>query len=373
MKLMKTFFIQQKENRDPKGFVAIITVLLFTVLVSVLTIGFLRIMTDQSEQVIEDDLSKGALAAAESGVEDGKRVLRHCRGLTGIDRSTCYGTLESETTCPGIYSGSSPLTLDLGLHKVSDTDSIQIGDPALNQRTTCTLINIETPDVVGQARNSLDDLIPLKSSDSFNHVAIEWHKFTDDGNAAVPNNVVSSTNPQFDNWKSGGVAYPAMLRVELVQFHEGQTIDSLTTQYTTFLVPTNSGSSSANLPGSGRQLIVCSTSGTYACRANISVPAFNAAGHDQYFLLISSVYSQPHYRLTMQDGADPVNFVDVQPSIDVTGASGDVFRRVIARVAYKTDTYFTHNAIEAGGAICKDFTITIGGASSTSGCLSALP
>jgi Tfp pilus assembly protein PilX len=363
---------QPSHHTHQQGFVAILTVLLFTVLISVLTVGFLRVMTDQSDQVVQDDLSKGALAAAQSGAEDGKRALARCRSLTGAAQSACYTILTDSVTsgCPGIYGPASSLAADLNLTKVPGTDAIRVGDESLNQRTTCTIITLETDDVVGRATENLGVMVPLQANAAFDRLTMQWHRFAEDGQAAIPaSGAVASKNPTKSNWRSGGISYPAMMRVQLLVFRPGQTLGALSGQApTTFLVPSNVASAPLTLTASTRQLVHCDTASSYACTASIGLPAgYNPASGDRYFALVSSVYGSTNYRLTLQNGGSAVKFFDAEPSIDVTGASGDVFRRIETRVAYHADGFFTHNALEVGSTICKDYLVAVS-ATSSSGC-----
>ena len=62
---------------DQRGQVAILTVSIFMVVFSVLTVGFAYVMTSTVKDSTNDSTSYSARAAAESGVEDAKRLLKY--------------------------------------------------------------------------------------------------------------------------------------------------------------------------------------------------------------------------------------------------------------------------------------------------------
>jgi hypothetical protein len=60
---------------------------------------------------------------------------------------------------------------------------------------------------------------------------------------------------------------------------------------------------------------------------------------DNFFLVLNQLYSEPSIKVTVnmlkgkvKDGGEVVDFFNVQPIIDSTGRSGDLFRRVEARI-----------------------------------------
>jgi Tfp pilus assembly protein PilX len=64
------------KKQQERGVVSLFTVMFFTILVTVLTVGFVRIMINERRQSTDEDLTTRAYYAAESGVEDAKRALQ---------------------------------------------------------------------------------------------------------------------------------------------------------------------------------------------------------------------------------------------------------------------------------------------------------
>ena len=366
---------------NESGIVSIISVIFFIILMSILTVSFLRIVADEQEQVIQDDLSKGALAAARSGVEDAKRALLYCRSLTGAPATQiqCNNDLKV-TTCPGIFNS---LTIKSGLgltgNQLGD-GSIKVGDPNPannnNQRYTCVTLAGDTPDYIGKLSDGLGEFIPLRAVGSFSKVRISWHFDSLDGaGAAIPTAgdsvVTSNVNPRLPEWQNAaGIGYISIPRVQLVQFVPGSDLLSQQdSSSATYLVPNDGGSSTVDVTGGAlnrnsiipkRHPVNCTGAQRgYKCTATLNLSFARPAGA-QYYLLVKSQYGTPHYKVEMLDVADnPVQFDDVQPQVDSTGAAANVYKRIVSRVAYQNNGFFTSNAIESGLSLCKDFSVTI--------------
>lgn len=371
-----------------RGFVSILSVIFFMLLMSVLTVSFLRIMTDEQGQVIEDDLSKGALASAESGVEDAKRALVYCRGLSGAARTNCYSALNNPN-CPGMFDpgfAGNPLPAALGLDTSGGGGAVRVGSAANNQRYTCVTTQLQTYDVVGQASESLGELIPLRATANYDRVYIYWHQQSTDGAAALPGATDFNNNYRYSEWRNTvtNQRFVAGLRLQLIEFDRTRTLtqqqDSSIGMY---LMPMSNTGRTLSPPlqigapvspssiGDKRVEVRCSTTvltNGYVCALGLLVPPESPADNKEYYLLVKSIYGSPHYRVALADGGTSVQFDDVQPQIDSTGAAADVFRRVISRVSYNSDVFTTANALESGIAICKDFLVTETATTSSGGC-----
>jgi Tfp pilus assembly protein PilX len=90
-------------NREA-GQVAIITVAIFMILFSVLVVSFTRMMVASARQTANDELRATALAAAESGVEDAKRVLTYCYANPSASGCSDELSKRNETSCTQVLS-----------------------------------------------------------------------------------------------------------------------------------------------------------------------------------------------------------------------------------------------------------------------------
>jgi hypothetical protein len=89
----------------------------------------------------------------------------------------------------------------------------------------------------------------------------------------------------------------------------------------------------------------------------------------QYYVRASLLYADSTtLKMSAYDGSSPVNFANVQPWIDVTGRTSDVFKRVRAEVSYQPTVPLPKNVIDSAAPICKNMTVTDDPASSTYNC-----
>ena len=154
--------IQQSQN----GVVSLFTVLFTTLLLTVITVSFLRIMIQEQQQAQNQDLSQSAYDSAVSGVEDAKRVLRACYQL-GPASEACLAinNKQCDTIAKAQVAGN------IGQETVIRGDS---GDTRMNQAYTCVKIIRDTYDYISDVEAGSSVIVPLRASGAFNKIVIEW-------------------------------------------------------------------------------------------------------------------------------------------------------------------------------------------------------
>jgi len=382
--------ITMSNNQEKQaGVVSIFTVLFFMIFVSIVTVGFVKIIGDEQRQALNNDLSASALAAAQSGVEEGKRVLLYCktRPNPSAEKAACDSALGS-TACNSISSNAT-ITGALDIDSDADGSGIVSGNSSYQQRWTCLTIDPTTDNVddvlVG---NGDSEIIPLTGVGGFNAIQLSWHATASDKEgipAAYPAGTNRISQPEWTN-----LGYPAAVRIEIISHPAGSvnlsTIDANTRTLVLFpsslaAAPTSYDIAAADPRAADPNLrtspssplpVRCSTAPypAYACSISLTVPASlpsTAPGSNSYYARISAVYAKTHINLVLKNGASTVDFNNVQPIVDVTGRTNDVFRRVKARVMFDSAFYIPNYAIESGQTICKDMLVTDrGGAGGTS-------
>lgn len=375
------------------GAVAIFTVVFFMIFISILCVSFIKIVADEQQAVADGDLSASALAAAQGGVEDGKRLIALCRETSDPGLRAECDSVFGATNCDAI-TGNTALRGALGI-RVTDPPGDPEGIVDTNnedylQRYTCLTIETDTPSVEGitlEPRSS--EIIPLDAVDNggnpvgFTQFDLSWHELADGANGPATVGPVAD-QPTKNAW--AGFNYPAMMRVQLMYHQEGDVdLDDLNNSVQTiFLTPASVGiayPSAVNIntydpnppPPATKNLqraagsqnarvnVRCDTAPTsgFACRARVRLQVPPPVVEDRdYYLRLTAIYRDADIKVELFNNNTLVNFNNVQPAIDSTGRTNDVFRRVESRVQYNAPVYLPEYAIETGGPICKDILST---------------
>ena len=343
-----------------QGFVSILTVLFFMTLISIITVGFTRFMIQEQRQQLEDELSKSAYNAAQVGVEDAKRAISYCFSLSGASRTACEAALYNQS-CPGFN--------DLATFA-------SIGIPASNGRTSITnessatapqgyscVIVSDRGSVSGQANTELGvggRMYELNTAGApYQSVRLSWHQ----GNAPhYPVASFQNGNLRLPEWVEA--RYPAVLRVGIITIPDGSNFNmSNIDYYSTFLYPGGDSSSTetnvnltagAPLKRYNANCDIPSTSG-YDCSALITTGPYQS--NTRRYLVLNSIYRSTDFNISAYNGATFVPFVGVQYSIDSTGYTSGLSRRVKVNLSPGDRVLTIPNAIDTGLSFCKDFRV----------------
>jgi Tfp pilus assembly protein PilX len=374
MRHNKRLFTEREE-----GAVAIFIVIFFALLLSVITLGFVRLTNQDQEQALITDLSQSAFDAAESGVEDAKRAIVQYRKVCsgGLENAQCQAYINAfkANKCNTL---SGPLAAQLSL-VVDDKGAVKVitnaTDTALSQSYTCLKVALETADYVRKIEADTSDLIPLRGSSNFNSVTINWFLAADAG--LTPGSQYNLPHlggpygpidlPSVEQW---GQATPPVMRVQLIEhnkdtFTQAELEDNSSTL---FLYPSESGGAINNQvpftryarksPSEPVQITCTKDTGGYACAARLQLTGSLAMNPQKVaYLRVTPLYKGATFQLQLNDGA--VTFDGVQPSVDSTGRANDVFRRVQSRIRFDEATgSYPENALDVTSDICKDFVVS---------------
>lgn len=369
------------------GAVSLFVVLFASLLLTILTVGFMRIMIQEQQQATNQDLSQSARDSAISGVEDAKRVLHACQ--LGSD-TACKAITDKQ--CTTIQkSGVIPIQSDAETIIKSGTTS----DGTLNQAYTCVTIEPKTDDYIGNLTEGKSAVIPLKAVGEFDTIQVEWmHK--DNGSTgtnyaggrvdtlAAPMSSDFTSLPKKSDWNQSAAS---LLRVQsIVPGGAPVSLDQLdgSDVTTTFLRPANvtndasDVSSSASVPNvpirttratgdtnamTGTNAIACSnyrfTHGAYACRVTLSLaPSTVPADSQVAFIRLTSLYRDTSFKISLIRSSAVVQFDGVQPIVDSTGRAGNIFRRISSRVGAAANLPYPESVFDVSGSLCKNFYVT---------------
>lgn len=397
---MKSIRITHRQS----GAVSIFVVIFAILLMSVVTISFLRIMVDDQNRASDNDLAQSAYDSAQAGVEDAKRALlwyaEQCKTLTAEQCETLGVQMATDECNAAIVNvaevGVSSDTdggVGVGEVKVQSAadESESNPDAALNQAYTCVTTTIDTEDYVGSLSVNQPVLVPLITTRPFSAVTVEWFSRDDvsntDGDVVVPA-AGGTTQPLLAqaDWPNDT---PPVLRAQYMQVGSSFTLggfdyyDSGAAQSNTntlFLYPKTGGNTEAVIAErdirqveGGNQVpsesssapypVSCTnnvSAGNYACSVKLNVPQPMGGGDAAAaYLLLTPFYTATHYRVTLtaSDGT-AVLFNGVQPMVDSTGRASDIFRRVQSRIDLYATTPYISGAVDVTGSFCKDFGVT---------------
>lgn len=374
-----------KVRRDERGVVSLFIVIFSTLLLTVLTIGFVRIMIKEQQQAMNDDLSQSAYDSATAGVEDGKRVIRKC--LDG-DAHAC--DVMSAKRCTTV-SDAGVVALVGGETTIKSNSATEAD--SLNQAYTCVKIDMNTDDYYTSLTKGQSRMIPLNAVGPFTRIQIQWmHKGlqgqAESGTLQSPTSAALGYDalPKEADWNTSAASLlraQTILPVAVAGASIAQTDFDTSTVSTAFLKPANvvggaapnphfvigtprastdaGASTSPNLVGCSKDEYAAGglTSG-YACIATLQWSNAVPAGSTLAYLRLTSLYRDTSVRIQLfNDAGATVQLNGVQPQIDSTGRASNVFRRVMSRVDVSTNApTYPEYAVDTTGSLCKDFYVT---------------
>ncbi len=411
---------QRVADRE-SGQASMVTVAMFMMLFAAIAVSFTFVVISASRQALNDSLQSSAKIAAESGVEDAKRLIVYCynkRQASGgyasqADKNLCsevIGKLSTELEGRGC---------DKILEQVDITQSsnfkvekegnrgyrVRVGNNGSsnknenNEYYQCLKIATKTDNYQGIVNNlGKSVIVPLRVVDKYNQAAvidrleIEWHRNVngnDGDNPAEMNGAEGTGLPPANIWSKSN--RPAVLRVERVGVPKkvgGFTLNELADSDTALtLRPSESGNGKGGYrlgnyepqyPSSNKDKIApnsqyhkgvpiveayCQSGSNkeYACKTIFNKESLYT--DKTYYLRINAIYRSTHFKITAYQGNNKLYFDGVQPLVDVTGRSSDSFSRIQARLKPSFDknadstNWWPEYVIDTNGKVCKDIEV----------------
>jgi Tfp pilus assembly protein PilX len=325
-----------KNKRIPKeqGFVAIIVAALIMIILSLITIGFTRIMQREQRQVIDRQLSRQAIYAAESGINDIYRGLQNNVNLPA-----------EKTTCS--------VTDDVGGQPNPAVNGGVIDDNA-NVAYTCALYD-KTPDVLNYSvATDESNVVELKpeSGVAFGSLVFKW------GNEESRDNDIDSL-PQCgvnaNVFPSSRPSNVPIIRLDLTNtsvLSRNSLIDN--TDYLYF-VPCRNGAPGMTtyvfLSGEQGKVVEVGCVESQDSPCEVTINGLNALS---YVARIRTVYSSARLSISGVDVAsNPVQFRQAQTSIDVTAKASDVVRRLRVSIPLTSANNPPEAVFQVFDGVCK--------------------
>ncbi len=402
-------------HRSESGQASMVTVAMFMMLFAVVAVSFTYIVVTTTRQATNETLQSTAKSAAESGVEDAKRLLVYCYGQSR-DASGDYVNATARAVCPQVIghklddSGydcqdvlGAVASVDLSGFVVEEDGEggyrAKIGGDNSDAQGSnveyyqCLKIATKTLNYESVANaNDSSVIVPLQlvnaAGDVVNvsRIDISWHRNAvgEAGDQPASNPREGSSLPSASVWNGAG-NLPAVLRAELAGAPKSNvSVASLVSNDAAVtLRPSTSGSTSVAIMNykpayndangsndtpnsqypSGVPILPvrCNgNTGNYSCKVSLT-GSFNLNSYD-YYLRINAIYKNTHFSIMAYDASGNALYFDgVQPVVDVTGKSADSFTRVQAHLepTYSNDdtNWWPEYAIDTDGKVCKDIDV----------------
>lgn len=341
-----------RHQNHERGATAMLVVIFLALLLSIVTISFVRLSINERRQSTDDDLTRRAFYAAESGLEDAKRALAQYLASQPRDPLLLNG---DDCAAPAILNPNAD-----GIVELSPTNG-------LDAAYVCQLIKIDPTNFQTQLAAWESVTIPLKTGGlDYDSIIIEWHQ---PGPSPFNGDITANPNsPQLfpaDAWN--GAEYAAMLRTGLFSTPDSGPLNRANIFHIAgFLYPGTSGTTvDINPIQQFNHKVVPSTcddtvaDGQYACSMTIIDVTGNFNPGDRInYLRLMALYRATNVQVTLLDGGGvPVPLEEVQALVDATGRSGQIFRRLSARISLidGDDFPFPDYALITADSICKNF------------------
>lgn len=366
--------IQQTNRRHERGAVSLFVVIFAALLLSVVTVSFVRVMNQEQRNATDNDLSQSAYDSALAGVEDAKRVVLACNqgrvsACTAIRSNACDTVARA-----GIASEAT-----VGTNTETPIQTQSSGGSELDQAYTCVKIDTTSTDYLVDMQEAQTVMVPLRAVGTVTKVELNW--FKEERDNITPANATAAmatltplastgTLPKKANWPANG---PALMEAQIIQPNASFTVadlDASDTTQTVYLFPSNAGTSGFGLinvrrdtPSTPRATdcdTVRYTNGGYLCSVVMDLAKPLPAGSELAFLRLSTIYRGSSVQVIMRDaGNQPVRFEGVQFTVDSTGRANDIFRRVESRLSTAVSEFpYPEGAVDIAGSLCKDFYVS---------------
>jgi Tfp pilus assembly protein PilX len=321
------------ENRQLKdgGFVSIVVTLIITLILSLIVLGFAQLARREQRQALDRQLGQQALYAAESGVNDVRKLIS-------------AGTLISDITdCNSASLPNRNLDSTVG-----------------NVAYTCVLAKQGLPTLeYGNIDTEKSTVFPITStSGNFQSLTFGWHKDGGSNTFPSPTNDFVTKNA----WDAG--TYGAgVLRIDLIPANLTNRTDIINKTFTVFAYPTNSGAtvSVAYSSGTANQGSVVPVKCDGAklpkkCSLQIDIPTSDQT--NRYFARVKSIYTTSALTVSGAVGGGPATFSGTQVEVDSTGKANDVLKRIRVRIPVTSTTNdYPEFALDSGDKICKKLSV----------------
>lgn len=364
--------MSQRRLRE-RGATALVVVMFSVLMFVIVSVGFMRLMTNEVSRTNDSELSQGAYDSAMAGVEDGKRVLAAC-AAANYDSNNPACIAINKQDCSTVSAAGVAGTASSSEVLLRTSVSDKTGE-AFQQAYTCVKIARNTTYYNDTLSADTSLVVPLTSVGPFSQIILRWKIAGSSDKVGLPP-VFDASLPAASGWANDR---PALMRTQLIQFASGtsinqETFDNSGNGSTLYLSPASGtvGPSSAvsfSIDGRHRngsdnlapKPVVCASLGVYnSYNCQVTLDLQNPFGEPDgsrrsAYLRLASLYRASDFQVELVG----TEFNGVQPTIDSTGRAADVFRRVVAHVGLDDPgTPYPRATVDATNNFCKTIIVS---------------
>lgn len=338
-------------KRNQNGLAAIIVATIIMIILSLITLGFARLMRREQRQALDRSLSSQAFYAAESAVNDAVRRVQDDVSPYLADKTTCN---QDSATFTGVVDGS------------------------IGSSYTCLLIDQAPPSLEytqGSISTSSSKVIPIREETGklINQMRIAWEDpgltTTTAGLSSTPTFTCPATValPAFTAWNS---RTPGMLRLDIIPADALDRASLTSRTISMYLYPVSDGCNGATKTvvnystqvgdaNKGQIIKVNCTPGSAPRDCELKLVFDGASPNRLYYMRVRSVYRSSDMTVRIYDTADTSeaavqsSIKGAQIQIDATGKVNDVLRRIQVRVPVKKSYPIPEFVVQSTDSICK--------------------
>ncbi len=353
---------------DQNGAVAMLSVVIFAIIITVVATSYIKTVISQQRNALNYDNGTQAYYAAESGVQDGARLIQTSSTVRKDGKKTCDPVAPNATGT--------------------------VGPTGYGLNYTCQLIDVSPSSIEGSVtpsqKTAMIKIEPLEPYTGTFSIGFRWSKKDTDATATALTGRSSKEAlfPSVSKWGSNGndadnFPIHAVLRANVITHPKANFQRDEISQRVMFLNPASRAALGGGvgtsptinkLAGAEEQQeqlfwpAVCYSSSPtdagefegFSCTRTVNFSGYDLKNNDLY-VNIGSVYKETDFSIVVKDASNNIlPLINTQASIDVTAKAGSAtFRRV--RQTLPLGGYLEKDGSDAalvvGEGICKQFSV----------------
>jgi hypothetical protein len=374
--------INPNEPKNQEGLTSIMVVFFFTIILSLLSIGFANVMNRQLKQTVDGELSSQATYSAESGINDAKLYVSQQLNQNR-DPST-------NNQCIDIAVLRPPFVLD------GSISGHYTGDPNdKNVEYTCVIIDSRPSELVyniNAGQSVTFKMVPYNDNRSNNlmdlsRIFFSWENQAAPGGSSqpLPNaNAVNHRLPKESDYNniatcSNFLSCTGVLEVTIYPIFDANSGNdpnqdaNIAQNARTYVLYSNGGAgtvSYASYANNGQFIngncnnnihptLPYSNSTQRYCNAGIDNLPTGPNGAKFYYVRVRAVYADQSVSIQAANSGDnPAQLGSAQSLIDVTGKGNNILKRIATHVPISS-TVLPQYTVQSMESICKRFKLPV--------------